>query len=101
MSITIHRIALDHEFLDHFSLLEDFQSILIEIETWDSATLTDAGKYSDLTNFSVTTRMCSQDTDVCGYHIPKGAKVVVNMMAIHSDPELWGPEPVDQFVPER
>ena len=37
----------------------------------------------------------------CGYHIPKGAKVVVNMIAIHSDPELWGPEPVDQFVPER
>ena len=45
--------------------------------------------------------MCSEDTDVCGYHIPKGAKVVVNMIAIHSDPELWGPEPVDQFFPER
>ena len=56
---------------------------------------------SNIYNFSVTSRMCSEDTDVCGYHIPKGAKVVVNMLAIHSDPELWGPEPVDQFVPER
>ena len=61
----------------------------------------DVGKYFKFTYFSVTNRMCSLDTDVCGYHIPKGAKVVVNMIAIHSDPELWGSEPVDQFVPER
>ena len=46
-------------------------------------------------------RMCNRDTDVCAYHIPKGCKVQINMIAIHNDPELWGPEPVDQFVPER
>ena len=45
--------------------------------------------------------MCNEDTEVCGYKIPKGAKVIINMIEIHHDPQLWGPEPVDKFVPER
>ncbi len=49
----------------------------------------------------VTTRMCNRDTDVCGYRVPQGAKVIINMLEIHMDPEHWGPEPVEQFVPER
>ena len=52
-------------------------------------------------NCSGLIRVCNRDTDVCGYHIPKDCKVQVNMIAIHNDPELWGPEPFDQFVPDR
>ncbi len=47
------------------------------------------------------TRLCSEDTVVKGVSIPKGARVFVNGLALHNDPELWGPEPVEQFVPER
>ncbi len=45
--------------------------------------------------------MCAEDTEACGYRIPRGAKVQVNTAAIHLDPELWGPEDPEEFVPER
>ncbi len=33
--------------------------------------------------------------------IPKGTKVYVNIFDIHMNQGLWGPEPVEDFVPER
>ena len=46
-------------------------------------------------------RICNETTQVGNFTIPKGAKVQVNVADIHMNPDLWGPEPVDQFVPER
>ena len=46
-------------------------------------------------------RICNETTQVSHYTIPKGAKVQINVADIHMNPDLWGPEPVDQFVPER
>lgn len=44
-------------------------------------------------------RTPSKTTTVCGYTIPTGAKVFLNVWAIHRDPQLWE-EPLE-FRPER
>lgn len=41
----------------------------------------------------------TQDTVVKGHFFPKGSHLMVNLFAIHHDPELW-PEP-EKFRPER
>nr|GMD40363.1 cytochrome P450 CYP736A12-like [Ipomoea batatas] len=40
-----------------------------------------------------------EDCQVKGYHIPKGSRVVINLLAVQKDPIAW-PEP-DKFIPER
>ncbi|CAH1245682.1 CYP3A5 [Branchiostoma lanceolatum] len=44
-------------------------------------------------------RVCKEDTEVKGLHIPVGTIVTFPAYAIHHDPELW-PEP-EKFKPER
>ncbi|XP_019616693.1 PREDICTED: cytochrome P450 3A24-like [Branchiostoma belcheri] len=44
-------------------------------------------------------RVCKEDTEVKGLHIPAGTIVTIPAYAIHHDPELW-PEP-ENFRPER
>ncbi|XP_057978359.1 geraniol 8-hydroxylase-like [Malania oleifera] len=39
------------------------------------------------------------DTNVCGFHVPEGAQVLVNVWTIGRDPKTWA-EP-NSFVPER
>ena len=46
-------------------------------------------------------RMCKETTTVGNITIPKGSKVMINVADIHMNPGLWGPEPVDEIVPER
>ncbi len=45
--------------------------------------------------------MCNEDADIEGLHITKGTVIQVNMRAVHYDPEHWGPEDTNAFVPER
>ncbi|XP_019182603.1 PREDICTED: cytochrome P450 CYP736A12-like [Ipomoea nil] len=40
-----------------------------------------------------------EDCQVKGYHIPKGSRVVINVLALQKDPIAW-PEP-EKFIPER
>nr|GLL26073.1 cytochrome P450 CYP736A12-like [Ipomoea trifida] len=40
-----------------------------------------------------------EDCQVKGYHIPKGSRVVINLLAVQKDPIAWH-EP-DKFIPER
>ena len=46
-------------------------------------------------------RICNEKTQVGNFTIPEGAKIQINVADIHMNPDLWDPEPVDQFVPER
>ncbi len=46
-------------------------------------------------------KWCLEDTWVKGQFIPKGACVFINKHWLHFDPDVWGPEDVRQFVPER
>ncbi|CAF3981022.1 unnamed protein product [Rotaria sordida] len=46
-------------------------------------------------------RECMEDAHVAGYHIQKGSSIQVDVLSVHYDQELWGPEPVDEFHPER
>ena len=40
-----------------------------------------------------------EDCNVCGYHIPKGTRLLVNVWKLHRDPDIWSnPE---EFQPER
>lgn len=41
----------------------------------------------------------SQDTEVGGYRVPTGTKVMSNLYGIHHDPRFW--DSPDEFVPER
>uniref|UniRef100_A0A7N0V7D7 Uncharacterized protein n=1 Tax=Kalanchoe fedtschenkoi TaxID=63787 RepID=A0A7N0V7D7_KALFE len=44
-------------------------------------------------------RRPSQTTDVCGYTIPQGTKILINVWAIHRDAQLW--DMPSEFRPER
>ncbi|KAG2411269.1 hypothetical protein I3760_Q015500 [Carya illinoinensis] len=40
-----------------------------------------------------------EDCQVCGYFIPKGTCLVVNVWKLHRDPRVW--EEPEDFLPER
>ncbi|TVU29597.1 hypothetical protein EJB05_21171, partial [Eragrostis curvula] len=44
-------------------------------------------------------RATTEDTELLGYHIPKGTRVLINSWAIGRDPVIW--ERAEEFVPER
>ncbi|CAF3944887.1 unnamed protein product [Adineta steineri] len=46
-------------------------------------------------------RQCMEDTDVVGYQIEKGSLIQVDVFSVHFNQELWGPEAVEEFHPER
>ena len=47
------------------------------------------------------TRKATEDCEVSNLRIPRGMGVQINMEAVHHDPDLWGPEDPNDFVPER
>ncbi len=54
------------------------------------------------TPFSLQFKWCLEDSDLPGgLHVPKGVCVFVNKHWLHWDQDLWGPEDVKEFVPER
>ncbi|KAE8037840.1 hypothetical protein FH972_010395 [Carpinus fangiana] len=40
-----------------------------------------------------------EDCNVCGYFVPKGTRVFVNVWKLHRDPRVW--DDPDEFLPER
>ena len=46
-------------------------------------------------------RQCVEDTTIGSYRIDKGSLIQADVLSIHFNEELWGPEPVDEFHPER
>lgn len=48
-----------------------------------------------------TTRVAAEDCVIGRQRIPKGLIIQAHMAAIHRDPDLWGPEDPDDFLPER
>ncbi|XP_042956784.1 cytochrome P450 CYP82D47-like [Carya illinoinensis] len=40
-----------------------------------------------------------EDCHVCGYYVPKGTRVFVNLWKLHRDPRVW--HDPDEFLPER
>ncbi|XP_064629920.1 cytochrome P450 3A4-like [Lineus longissimus] len=47
------------------------------------------------------TRQCQEAVQVGDIAIPKGMTVQVHSLAIHADPDLWGPTDPKEFDPER
>ncbi|CAF1396471.1 unnamed protein product [Didymodactylos carnosus] len=50
---------------------------------------------------AVVNRECIEETDVCGIKITKGAVIQPDVYSVHYDQELWGPQDVNSFCPER
>ncbi|CAF0910670.1 unnamed protein product [Rotaria sordida] len=48
-----------------------------------------------------TTRECNTTTTVCSYVIEKGSVIQPDMLSLHYDPNLWGPDDPNLFIPER
>ncbi|CAF0980556.1 unnamed protein product [Rotaria sp. Silwood1] len=46
-------------------------------------------------------RECNETTTVCGYVIEKGSAIQPDVLSLHYDPDLWGPDDPNLFVPER
>ncbi|CAF1691487.1 unnamed protein product, partial [Rotaria sp. Silwood1] len=46
-------------------------------------------------------RECNETTIVCGHTIDKGSVIQPDVLTIHYDPDLWGPEDPKIFLPER
>ncbi|KAK8974799.1 hypothetical protein V6N11_066346 [Hibiscus sabdariffa] len=44
-------------------------------------------------------RRAGSDADLCGFKVPEGSQVLVNVWAIGRDPSIW--ENPDSFMPER
>ncbi|XP_042408377.1 cytochrome P450 734A6-like [Zingiber officinale] len=47
-----------------------------------------------------TIRQAKADVELGGYRIPQGTELLIPIMGLHHDAELWGPD-VAQFNPER
>lgn len=47
------------------------------------------------------TRRATRPTSVKGIDIPEGVCVVVDVMSLHNDPEIWGPVDPKTFYPSR
>lgn len=45
-------------------------------------------------------RECSKDMDIANGTIPKGATVLINILKLHKNPDIWGPN-ADRFYPEH
>ena len=52
-------------------------------------------------SLSVTTRRCTTPTEVKGIKIPVGLSVTIDVLALHYDPELYGPVDPNIFYPSR
>ncbi|CAF1123843.1 unnamed protein product [Adineta ricciae] len=50
---------------------------------------------------TATKRECNTTTTICGHEIQKGALIQPDILSIHYDHNLWGPEDPYEFVPER
>ena len=51
--------------------------------------------------FSGRIRECVEPTTIGGFDFAVGDCFQPAVYAVHHDPQHWGPEPVDKFVPER
>ncbi len=51
--------------------------------------------------FRFLSRVCHEDTVIKGIHIRAGMVVQMDVLAVHRDPESWGPEDPELFLPER
>jgi cytochrome P450 len=51
--------------------------------------------------YRFVTRRSLETVHVGDYEIPEGVSIQVNALAIHADPDLWGPTDPKEFDPER
>ena len=92
---------LQEEIDQHFPLeCENVNYETVQEATYLDMVFSEVSRLAYVGQISVQ-RTCTQTTQVGDVTIPKGAQVAINLQAIHNDPDLWGPEPVEQLVPGR
>ena len=50
---------------------------------------------------TVVARRCTSATNACGIEIPLDLSIVVDVMSLHMDPDIWGPNDPNEFYPLR
>jgi cytochrome P450 len=50
---------------------------------------------------SVVVRRCTNPTNIMGIDIPVDLEIAVDVLSLHYDPEIWGPEDPNTFYPQR
>ena len=50
---------------------------------------------------SILARRCTTQTNVKGIDIPLDMTIAIDVLSIHYDPNLWGPEDPNIFYPAR
>ena len=50
---------------------------------------------------SVVARRCVNQTNIKGIDIPVDTVISIDVLSLHYDPELWGPEDPNVFCPLR
>nr|XP_006812435.1 PREDICTED: cytochrome P450 2U1-like [Saccoglossus kowalevskii] len=65
---------------------------------YTEATLLEVQRFASIAPFALA-HSALKDSTLCGYDIPKGTIVILNLWSVHHDPKLW-PEP-DKFDPNR
>ncbi|KAI6243205.1 hypothetical protein M3Y99_00144500 [Aphelenchoides fujianensis] len=90
MRAEIHEVFGDQESLDYDQLNElKFAEAVIK----ETLRLFPLGEV-------VTSRRCMKPTELAGIPVEAGVDVLIDVMSIHRDPELWG-EDANEFRPER
>lgn len=73
--------------------VDDFQDL-----PYTEASLNEAQRIRSVTPVGIP-HGATEDTEICGYHIPKGTMVMCPLWSVHMDGEVW--EDPDVFKPER
>ncbi|CAM4756507.1 unnamed protein product [Rotaria magnacalcarata] len=83
----------------------DLLQLMMDASTADPVIYLDLFLREVLRMYPITvkamTRECNTNATVCGHTIEKGSIIQPDIFSIHYDPDLWGPEDPNLFIPER
>jgi len=91
---------LYEEIREHLSTDESFYDIIMHKLTYLDLFIKEVLRMHPIA-IQVMNRQCTEDTYVKQVHIQQGTFIQIDVLSVHFNEQLWGPQPVDEFHPER